>query len=136
MACSKKLILTFGAWSTSNGLTSGMRKTYALVDKDQHADRLSDRIKHDIRKYFNRQRNKTLPKGSDHWLFDCKIGPDEALAQGIHPKEINAKINEFRLQELPSFFIEILTRAAKRPPKPEHHPDQVLEQTLTEHQSD
>ncbi len=113
-----------------------MRKTYALMVKDQNADRLSDRIKHDIRKYFSRQRNKTLPKGQDHWLFDCKIGPDETLAQSIHPKEINAKINEYRTEELASFFIEILTRAAKRPPKPERSSDDVLEQTLTEHQSD
>ncbi len=113
-----------------------MRKTYALMVKDQNADRLIDRIKHDIRKYFNRQRNKTLPKGHDHWLFDCKMGPDEATAQSIHPKEINAKISEFKTQELPSFFIEILTRAAIRPPKPERSAGDVLEHTLTEHQSD
>lgn len=113
-----------------------MRKTYALMVKDQNADRLSDRIKHDIRKYFARQRKKALPKGQDHWLFDCKMGPDEATSQSIHPKEINAKINEFRAQELPSFFIEILTRAAQRAPKTERNTDHVLEQTLTEHQSD
>jgi hypothetical protein len=113
-----------------------MRKTYALMVKDQNADRLSDRIKYDIRKYFSRQRNKPLPKGQDHWLFDCKIGPDEATAQSIHPKEINAQINAYRTQELPAFFIEILTRSAKRPPKPERTSGDVLEQTLTEHQSD
>ena len=94
-----------------------MKKTIALTHPRLKPARLVDAIKHDIRKYLNRERRKTLPAGMDYWTFDCRFGATEAAAEKIFTSEINAHIDAAVAQELPSFYVEILARACNHQPR-------------------
>lgn len=71
-----------------------MKKTFALTHPKKAAARVVETIKHDVKKYIRRERNKTLPAGTDFWDFDCKFGHTEQEAKVIHVKEINKCIDE------------------------------------------
>ncbi|MBM3398285.1 MAG: hypothetical protein FJY28_06575, partial [Betaproteobacteria bacterium] len=51
-----------------------MKKNFPLLADGKHPDRILEAVKHDIRKYFKRERGRALPKGVDFWDFDCKVG--------------------------------------------------------------
>ncbi len=51
-----------------------MRKTYPLSVEGKNPDRILDAVKHDIRKYFKRERSRPVPAEADFWDFDCKVG--------------------------------------------------------------
>ncbi len=93
-----------------------MKKTYALQVEGLHPDRRLDAIKHEIRKYLRRERGKPLPEGADYWDFDCRFAvppnPPEPVAQA----EIMARVDAAAAQQAGQFYLEILARAAKRPP--------------------
>jgi len=91
-----------------------MKKTIALTHAKLNTDRLVDSIKHDVKKYVKRERNKALPEGADYWDFDCKYGNTEGEAKIVHLKEINKFIDEAVKQELASFYLEILAKPAQR----------------------
>ncbi|MCW8834381.1 MAG: DUF6172 family protein, partial [Colwellia sp.] len=57
-----------------------MRKTFSLSHEKIKTPRLVDSIKHDVKKYLKRERNKKLPEGVDFWDFDCKYGHSEETA--------------------------------------------------------
>ena len=50
-----------------------MKKTYPLTAEGKHPDRVLEAVKHDIRKYFKRERSRPVPAGADFWDFDCKV---------------------------------------------------------------
>ncbi|NQZ33359.1 MAG: hypothetical protein HRU06_18985 [Oceanospirillaceae bacterium] len=91
-----------------------MKKTIALTHPKLTLDRLVDSIKHDVKKYIKRERNKQLPSDQDYWDFDCKYGTSESEAASIHLSEINKSIDTAAKQELESFYLEILVKPAKR----------------------
>jgi hypothetical protein len=94
-----------------------MKKIFPFHIEGKHPDRLLDHHKHEIKKYMRRETRRPLPNGFDFWDFDCRMGSEEALAEMVHPKEINRKINELKALEHPAFFIELLVKAQKRVPK-------------------
>lgn len=94
-----------------------MKKTIALTHPKLNPARLADAIKHDIKKYLNRERRKPLPAGADYWTFDCRFGASEALAEKIFTSEINKHIDAALAQELPECYVEILARACKHQPR-------------------
>lgn len=94
-----------------------MKKTIALTHPKLQPARLVDSIKHDIKKYLNRERRKTLPEGADYWTFDCRFGASEAVAEEIYTSEINQHIDAAVAQELPEFYVEILARACNHGPR-------------------
>ncbi|WP_375057978.1 DUF6172 family protein [Zobellella sp. DQSA1] len=94
-----------------------MKKTIALTHPRLKPARLVDSIKHDIKKYLNRERRKTLPAGMDYWTFDCRFGASEEVAEKIHTSEINTHIDAAVAQELPGFYVEILARACNHQPR-------------------
>lgn len=94
-----------------------MKKTIALTHPKLQPARLVDSIKHDIKKYLNRERRKSLPAGMDYWTFDCRFGASEAAAEAIFTSEINKHIDAAVAQELPEFYVEILARACNHQPK-------------------
>jgi len=93
-----------------------MKKTIALTHPKLKLDRLVDSIKHDVKKYIKRERNKQLPVDTDYWDFDCKYGATEDQAATIHLSEINKYIDQAAKKELSSFYLEILAKAATRQP--------------------
>jgi len=94
-----------------------MKKTFALSHDKHQPARLVDLIKHDVKKYLNRERRKTLPDGADYWTFDCRFGAAEDTAEKIFTSEINKHIDAALAQQWPSFYLEILARAARHQPR-------------------
>lgn len=95
-----------------------MKKTFLLTHKKIKTPRLIDSIKHEVKKYIKRERNKQLPADADFWDFDCKYGHTEAVADVIHMSALNKSIDDAAQHELDSFYIEIIAKPANRTPKP------------------
>jgi len=95
-----------------------MKKTFSLSHEKIKAPRLVDSIKHEVKKYLKRERNKTLPEGADFWDFDCKYGHSEESSEVVHVSALNKSIDDAVQHELTSFYLEILAKPAHRTPKP------------------
>ncbi len=91
-----------------------MRKTFALSHPKIKPARLVDAIKHEVKKYVKRERNKTLPEDVDFWDFDCKFGPKQEDAKDIHLAEINKYIDQAVADGLESFYLEVMVKEANR----------------------
>ncbi|KZN29008.1 DUF6172 family protein [Pseudoalteromonas luteoviolacea] len=91
-----------------------MKKTFELTHPKIKLARRVDAVKYEIKKYLKRERNKTLPAGVDFWDFDCKFGKTEAEAQPVHVSQINKLIDQTQLENLTSFYVEILAKAGYR----------------------
>ena len=91
-----------------------MKKTFQLIHPKIKYPRMIEAVKAEVRKYLKRNRRKTLPEGFDYWDFDCKYGDTEDEAKEIHLSEIDKHIDQAEKNELESFYIEIIGRAAKR----------------------
>ena len=87
-----------------------MKKTFELTHPKIQVARLVEAIKHEVKKYLKRERNKALPQGVDFWDFDCKYGHTEQTATTIHKGQINESIDEAEKLELASFYLEILAK--------------------------
>ena len=94
-----------------------MKKTFALTHPKHKAERWVELVKHDIKKYLNRERRKALPQGTDYWSFDCRFGATEEEAEKIFTSEINKRIDAAAAQQLPAVYVEILARACKHKPR-------------------
>ena len=96
-----------------------MKKTFSFSHPKKKRPRVADAIKHELKKYIKRERNKALPEGVDFWDFDCRFGADETSSDVIHVSEINKVISEADVEGLDTFFLEVLAKPAKRTKKPE-----------------
>lgn len=96
-----------------------MKKTFTLTHPKIKYARLIEAVRHDVKKYIKRERNKTLPDGTDFWDFACKFGNTEGEAREIHLAEINKYIDKVEEQQLESFYLEILARPGHRTKKPQ-----------------
>ncbi|WP_432820942.1 DUF6172 family protein [Trichloromonas sp.] len=95
-----------------------MKKTFKLSHPKIKVPRLVEAIKHEVKKYIKRERNKTLPPNVDFWDFDCRFGVDEASSDVIHLSAINKCISEAESEQLESFYLEILVKPGYRSKKP------------------
>ncbi len=95
-----------------------MKKTFSLTHEKIKAPRLVDSIKHEVKKYIKRERNKTLPEGVDFWDFDCKYGHSAELSDVVHVSALNKSIDDAVQHELASFYLEILVKPGYRTSKP------------------
>ena len=91
-----------------------MKKTFRLTDPKLPLPRRVEAIKHEVRKYLQRERRKPLPPGVDFWDFDCRFGTDEARSEVIHVADINKAISLAEEQQLESFYLEILAKPGHR----------------------
>ncbi len=87
-----------------------MKKTFALTHPKLPVARVVEAIKHEVKKYIKRERNKHVPKGIDFWDFDCRFGHAEDTATALRISEINKSIDEVVKLELTSFYLEILAK--------------------------
>ncbi len=102
-----------------------MRKTFSLTHEKIKTPRLVDAIKHEVKKYLKRERNKKLTDGADFWDFDCKYGHSEDKAEAIHVSALNKSIDDAAELELGNFYLEILA-------KPGHRTKKSFESTIEE----
>ena len=91
-----------------------MKKTFELTHPKIKVARMVESVKHEVKKYLKRERNKTLPEGADYWDFDCKIGKTEQTADVIHVATINKEIDTLMSEAVTSFYLEILVKPAIR----------------------
>ena len=91
-----------------------MKKTFQLHVEGKNSDRLLDAIKHDIRKYVKRERNKGIPAEFDYITFACKLGNDADSAKDIHVGEIIKAVDVIAKTDQSSFYVEIITQYTKR----------------------
>lgn len=91
-----------------------MRKTFELTHPKIKVARMVEAVKHEVKKYLKRERNKTLPEGADYWDFDCKIGSSEQTADVIHVSTINKEIDMMEANGVSAFYLEILVKPAVR----------------------
>jgi|TARA_R110000868_G_scaffold160210_6_gene389611 hypothetical protein len=87
-----------------------MKKTFVLSHPKIKLPRLVDSIRHEVKKYLRRERNKPIPNGADFWDFDCRFGTDKNNAEAIHLGAINQHIDEAEKNELASFYLEIIAK--------------------------
>ncbi|MBT0570540.1 hypothetical protein KIK84_09375 [Curvibacter sp. CHRR-16] len=95
-----------------------MKKTYQLQIEGKNRDRLLDAARHDIRKYQHRELRRPLPEGFDVWEFDCRFGPEEALAEAVSVRELPALITTITDGGANQFYVELRARAGKRSDRP------------------
>jgi hypothetical protein len=91
-----------------------MKKTFELTHPKIKVERMVEAVKHEVKKYLKRERNKTLPEDADYWDFDCKIGSSEQTADVIHVATINKQVDLLTEEGLTSFYLEILVKPAVR----------------------
>jgi hypothetical protein len=94
-----------------------MKKTFKLSHPKLKVPRLVEAIKHEVKKYLQRERRKPLPPEVDFWDFDCRFGADEASSEVIHVADINKAISQAEAQQLDAFYLEILAKPGYRSKK-------------------
>ena len=94
-----------------------MKKTFELQPQGKHPDRVLDAIKHELRKYVQRERRKALPAGADFWDFDCRFGAAAEAAQPVHLNDLNRQLDAARQAQAAHCYVEILARPAARKPR-------------------
>lgn len=99
-----------------------MKKTFNLTHPKIKTPRLVDAIRHEVKKYLNKERNKPLPENADFWDFDCRFGSDKARSEKIHVSEIKDCISQAETMKFESFYLEILAKPGQRVVKQENSP--------------
>jgi hypothetical protein len=95
-----------------------MKKTFPLHEPGKADARVLDAIKHDVRKYVQRERRKKLPEGFEQWDFTCKVGADAAEAVPCALSDISSGIDAAAKAGAAAVYVEILASPGlrNRPP--------------------
>ena len=102
-----------------------MKKTYPLRIEGKHPDRVLDAVKHDIRKYFKRERSRPVPVGADFWDFDCQVGNSAESAEAVRVGAVIEAVDAVARSGAATVYVEILSKHGiyvPAPPKPESQP--------------
>jgi len=91
-----------------------MKKNYPLQAEGKHPDRVLEAVKHDIRKYFKRERNRDVPKGVDFWDFDCKVGLTADSAEVVRVSGVIEAVDLAAQAGAASVYVEILSKHGVR----------------------
>lgn len=94
-----------------------MNKTYKLIEEKRDKDRVVEAIKHEIRKYIKREKNKSLPEGVDFWKLECKISKDSNELAFVEFQNLIKTIDILVSEEAETLNIEILSFEGIRKPK-------------------
>ena len=95
-----------------------MKKTYPLAAEGKHPDRVLEAVKHDIRKYFKRERNRPVPAGADFWDFDCQVGASADSAQAVRVGAVIEAVDAAARAGAASVYVQILSKHGVRVPAP------------------
>jgi hypothetical protein len=91
-----------------------MKKNFPLHVEGKNPDRVLDAVKHDIRKYFKRERNRDVPKGVDFWDFDCKVGLNADTAEVVRVGAVIEAVDAAAKSGATSVYVEILSKHGLR----------------------
>ena len=99
--------------------TLPMKKNFPLQAEGKHPDRVLEAVKHEIRKYFKRERNRALPKDVDFWDFDCKVGLTADTAEVVRVSAVIEAVDTAAKTGASSVYVEILSKHGIRVLKPQ-----------------
>ncbi len=88
-----------------------MKKTFKLDHPKIKVPRVVDSVKHEIRKFLKKERNKPLPSGARYWGFDCKFGQSEETAVEVHLSSLRKHIDELVENNIMTIYVEIKPKA-------------------------
>ena len=91
-----------------------MKKNFPLQAEGKHPDRVLEAVKHEIRKYFKRERNRDVPKGVDFWDFDCKVGLSADTAEVVRVSGVIEAVDAAVKSGASSVYVEILSKHGVR----------------------
>jgi polyphosphate kinase 2 (PPK2 family) len=110
-----------------------MKKNFPLQAEGKNADRVLEAVKHEIRKYFKRERNRAVPAGADFWDFDCKVGLATDTAEVVRVSGVIEAVDAAAKSGAASVYVEILSKHGVRVLKaPSHTGDEAHEDKLGE----
>lgn len=105
-----------------------MKKNFPLQQEGLNPDRVLEAVKHEIRKYFKRERNRVLPKSVDFWDFDCRVGLTSEIAEVVKVSAVIEALDVLAKEGATFVYIEILSkhgvRVLKEPQLEEPHFDE------------
>jgi hypothetical protein len=91
-----------------------MKKNFPLQAEGKHPERVLEAVKHEIRKYFKRERNRDVPKGVDFWDFDCKVGLSAETAEVVRVSGVIEAVDAAAQAAAASVYVEILSKHGVR----------------------
>ncbi len=83
-----------------------MKKNFPLQIEGKNAERTLEAVKHEIRKYFKRERNRALPKDVDFWDFDCKVGLTAESAEVVKVSAVVESLGTLAKEGAASVYVE------------------------------
>lgn len=93
-----------------------MKKTFPLQHPKKKPERIVEAIKHEVRKYTQRERRKTLPEAETmYWDFNCKFGENSTSAATVQFSGIIEGLDTVTESGWESCYIEILAKAVDKP---------------------
>lgn len=95
-----------------------MKKNFPLQAEGKNPDRILEAVKHEIRKYFKRERNRAVPAGADFWDFDCKVGLTADSAEVVRVSAVIEAVDAAAKSGAASVYVEILSKHGVRVLKP------------------
>jgi hypothetical protein len=99
-----------------------MKKNFLLQIEGKNPERTLEAVKHEIRKYFKRERNRALPKDVDFWDFDCKVGLTAESAEVVKVSAVVESLGTLAKEGATSVYVEILSKHGVRVIRPENDP--------------
>jgi hypothetical protein len=99
-----------------------MKKNFPMQIEGKNPDRVLEAVKHEIRKYFKRERNRALPKEVDFWDFDCKVGLTAESAEHVKVSAVVEGVDALTKEGAASVYVEILSKHGVRVIQPENDP--------------
>jgi Family of unknown function (DUF6172) len=91
-----------------------MKKTFPLHIEGKNPDRVLEAVKHEIRKYFKRERSRPLPAGADFWDFDCQVGATAATAQPVRVGAVIESVDTCTKDGAAAVYVQILSKHGVR----------------------
>jgi len=107
-----------------------MNKSYKLIEEKRDKDRVVESIKHEIRKYIKREKNKPLPEDVDFWKLECKISKDSDKLAFVEFQNLIRTIDILVLEEAEILNIEILSFEGIKKPKEIVAQDELTEKDI------
>jgi Family of unknown function (DUF6172) len=98
-----------------------MKKNFPLHAEGKHPDRVLEAVKHDIRKYFKRERSRAVPAGADFWDFDCKVGLTADTAEAVRVSGVIDAVDAAAKTGATTVYVEILSKHGVRVLKAQYH---------------
>jgi len=85
-----------------------MKKIFPLQVSGKTGARVLDALKHEVRRYVQREQRKTPPEGFNRWEFNCRVGADATTAAACRLSDVIGAIEAAARAGGAAVYVEIL----------------------------